>query len=111
MKKSIFKRKRFWGMFIVVIFFLYIAAASQLHWFKNQYFGEVIEISSSQIVIQDRREREFTVFLQENTRIIGNKIADNEIAVGDIISVQSSQILDTQNLQADFIRIMKPRDE
>lgn len=110
MKKSIFKRKRFWGIILVTIFFLYISIASQFHWLQNQYFWEVIQVNIDQVVIEDKDQEKHIIFLDNATRIVWKWLAGEDVVVWDVIVVRSSKLTDGWDIQADFMRIMKPKN-
>lgn len=63
MKKPIYKRKRFWGLIILILFFMMLTVSNYLKYGDNKYVGEVLNISTGSITLRDGKIGEETLMI------------------------------------------------
>lgn len=111
MKKPIYKRKRFWGLIILILFFMMLTVSNYLKFADNKYVGEVVSMWTGSITLIDRKTGEQTLLIGESTRIHTLQSGGGDIELWDHVMIVSS--LSGSTLSADMIRVLRniPNDE
>lgn len=104
MKKPIYKRKRFWGLILLIVFFLSLTISNYLTFWDNKYVGEVVAISATWVTLVDGKTWRETLSITDTTLM-----SSWDISIGDRIMVISSR--DATNLEAQVIRLLHRKIE
>lgn len=90
MKKALYKRKRFWGIIVVVLFFLSLTVSNYVKYIDNKYLWEIVAISGANITIMDRKTWSEVIQILDSTRFINADQTDNPLKVWDNVMIVSS---------------------
>lgn len=107
MKKRIYKRKRFWGIIIVISFFLWLTLLNYIKFNDNKYIWEVTQISETSITLIDRKTGEKTLIIWDTTQIINRKDNSDIINTWDHVMILWTKI--QEELRARLIRVVDER--
>ena len=103
--------KVYWVVASLLLVVLTVVVALTMHWRwqQGQYFGEIVRISESELVIRDARVGEFPVHVSEETRIRrGSKNDQAVLTVGERVIVFGETRGDI--VEATLIRVVRDSD-
>ncbi len=109
MKEPFYKRKVFWGVLVLVLFFMWLTVSNYINFNRERYVWEVVEMTPTSVKILDRKKGEKNIIIWDTTHIVNKQQDSNTIQVWDKIMVLPYK--NQQELKARHIRVLYQRPE
>lgn len=105
---KILKNKKFWTLSFLLLLLWIFSLWKFLSFSDKNYVGDIVEISSGSLVVDDGKIGNIEIFFNESTPILSRQETKN-LSISTPVFVRA--IKDEKwKLSAEFIRILKPKN-